>query len=119
MSASRIVPSLAEKIFVYNTKSFEKINAMINNKVLLHLSLENHFHTVDKIILSRQDAVTGLRLPVQLTAHGDYNDAWVRDNVYSIMCLGSVVIVSNTMQITIVVIYCIKYGQTYVVCLRL
>ena len=61
---------------------------MINNKVLLHLSLENHFHAVDKIILSRQDPITGL-LPAStaITAHGDYTDAWVRDNVYSILCV--------------------------------
>ncbi|MCL4433151.1 MAG: glycoside hydrolase family 15 protein [Epsilonproteobacteria bacterium] len=61
---------------------------MINNKILLNLSLENHFHAVDKIILSRQDPITGL-LPAStaVTAHGDYTDAWVRDNVYSILCV--------------------------------
>ncbi|MDD2829483.1 MAG: glycoside hydrolase family 15 protein [Sulfuricurvum sp.] len=48
--------------------------------------LEHHFKTINTIILSRQDAVTGL-LPAStaITAHGDYTDAWVRDNVYSIM----------------------------------
>ncbi|MBU1217125.1 glycoside hydrolase family 15 protein [bacterium] len=49
-------------------------------------SLEKHFQAIDKIILSRQDAITGL-LPAStaVNAHGDYTDAWVRDNVYSIM----------------------------------
>lgn len=48
--------------------------------------LEKHFDLVDKIILSRQDPVTGL-LPAStaVNAHGDYTDAWVRDNVYSIL----------------------------------
>ena len=51
-----------------------------------HASLERHFRSVDKIILSRQDPVTGL-LPAStaVNAHGDYTDAWVRDNVYSIL----------------------------------
>lgn len=49
-------------------------------------SLERHFRSIDKIILSRQDPVTGL-LPAStaVNAHGDYTDAWVRDNVYSIL----------------------------------
>lgn len=48
--------------------------------------LDRHFEAVRKIILSRQDAVTGL-LPAStaINAHGDYTDAWVRDNVYSIL----------------------------------
>ncbi len=52
----------------------------------LHDSLDRHFQVVDKIILSRQDPITGL-LPAStaVNAHGDYTDAWVRDNVYSIL----------------------------------
>ncbi len=52
----------------------------------LQSSLERHFRVIDKIILSRQDPVTGL-LPAStaVNAHGDYTDAWVRDNVYSIL----------------------------------
>lgn len=48
--------------------------------------LDNHFESIEKIILSRQDPITGL-LPAStaITAHGDYTDAWVRDNVYSIL----------------------------------
>lgn len=50
--------------------------------------LSHHFSSVSKIILRRQDAVTGL-LPAStaVNAHGDYTDAWVRDNVYSILCV--------------------------------
>ena len=53
---------------------------------MVHSSLNRHFESIDKIILSRQDPVTGL-LPAStaVTAHGDYTDAWVRDNVYSIL----------------------------------
>jgi phosphorylase kinase alpha/beta subunit len=52
----------------------------------LESSLERHFDLVDQIILSRQDPITGL-LPAStaVNAHGDYTDAWVRDNVYSIL----------------------------------
>ncbi|PLY05974.1 MAG: glycosyl hydrolase family 15 [Arcobacter sp.] len=54
----------------------------------LDSSLEKYYITVEKIILSRQDPITGL-LPAStaITAHGDYTDAWVRDNVYSILCV--------------------------------
>lgn len=56
------------------------------NTEAIHASLEKQFQAIDKIILSRQDAITGL-LPAStaVNAHGDYTDAWVRDNVYSIM----------------------------------
>lgn len=48
--------------------------------------LDSYFQQVQDIILSRQDWVTGL-LPAStaVTVHGDYTDAWVRDNVYSIL----------------------------------
>ncbi|MGD9887784.1 MAG: glycoside hydrolase family 15 protein [Halothiobacillaceae bacterium] len=43
---------------------------------------------VEAIILARQHPVTGL-LPAStaVSAHGDYTDAWVRDNVYSILAV--------------------------------
>lgn len=58
-----------------NTKSVESL-------------LENYFKSIEKIILSKQDPITGL-LPAStaVTEHGDYTDAWVRDNVYSILCV--------------------------------
>lgn len=50
--------------------------------------LNEYFDLTEKIILSRQDPITGL-LPAStaITNHGDYTDAWVRDNVYSILCV--------------------------------
>lgn len=48
--------------------------------------LDRYYRQVKVIILSRQNPITGL-LPAStaITAHGDYTDAWVRDNVYSIL----------------------------------
>ena len=47
--------------------------------------LDRYFQAVQSVILVRQHPVTGL-LPAStaVTVHGDYTDAWVRDNVYSI-----------------------------------
>lgn len=48
--------------------------------------LDHYFQQVTRIILARQHPLSGL-LPAStaVTAHGDYTDAWVRDNVYSIL----------------------------------
>jgi hypothetical protein len=65
--------------------------------------LDHYYDQVDAIILSRQNAATGLvsgpaealshmlipwniQIPasVAVTTHGDYTHAWTRDNVYSI-----------------------------------
>lgn len=56
------------------------------NNENINILLDKNFNSINKIILSRQDAITGL-LPAStaITAHGDYTDAWVRDNVYSIL----------------------------------
>lgn len=56
------------------------------NKEDINILLNKNYNSINKIILSRQDAITGL-LPAStaITAHGDYTDAWVRDNVYSIL----------------------------------
>jgi len=50
--------------------------------------LERIYAEVETVILSRQHPVTGL-LPASTSVniHGDYTDAWVRDNVYSIICV--------------------------------
>lgn len=52
--------------------------------------LERIYAEVESVILSRQHPVTGL-LPASTSVniHGDYRDAWVRDNVYSIICVWS------------------------------
>jgi phosphorylase kinase alpha/beta subunit len=50
--------------------------------------LDDYYQEVSQIILSRQHPATGL-IPasVAITSHGDYRDAWVRDNVYSILAV--------------------------------
>lgn len=62
----------------------------------LDFALEKYYKLVDKIILTRQDPITGL-LPAStaITAHGDYTDAWVRDNVYSILCVWGLYLAYN------------------------
>lgn len=48
--------------------------------------LDTYYQEVRAIILARQNPITGL-LPAStaITIHGNYTDAWVRDNVYSIL----------------------------------
>ena len=47
--------------------------------------LDHYFQQIDRIILSRQDPVSGLfPASTDVNTHGDYTDAWVRDNVYTI-----------------------------------
>lgn len=50
--------------------------------------LDYYYQQIKTIILARQNPITGL-LPAStaVTAHGDYTDAWVRDNVYSILAV--------------------------------
>ena len=50
--------------------------------------LDYYYTQIKTIILARQNPITGL-LPAStaITAHGDYTDAWVRDNVYSILAV--------------------------------
>jgi phosphorylase kinase alpha/beta subunit len=54
----------------------------------LRTTLNAYYREVDALILEKQHPVTGL-LPasIAVTSHGDYRDAWVRDNVYSIMAV--------------------------------
>jgi len=50
--------------------------------------LPSYAERIRTVILSRQNPITGL-LPAStaVTAHGDYTDAWVRDNAYSILAV--------------------------------
>jgi Glycosyl hydrolases family 15/Phosphorylase b kinase C-terminal domain len=54
--------------------------------------LDKIYREVEAVILRRQHPVSGLfPASTSINSHGDYTDAWVRDNVYSIMaiwCLG-------------------------------
>ena len=50
--------------------------------------LDRYYQQIQSIVLSRQNPVTGLfPASTAITAHGDYTDAWVRDNVYSILAV--------------------------------
>ncbi|MDD2658210.1 MAG: glycoside hydrolase family 15 protein [Methylococcales bacterium] len=53
-----------------------------------HDKLDIYYQQVQDIILNKQDWVSGL-LPAStaINAHGNYTDAWVRDNVYSILAV--------------------------------
>ncbi|NJN30849.1 MAG: glycosyl hydrolase family 15 [Synechococcales cyanobacterium RM1_1_8] len=50
--------------------------------------LDSYYQPIKTVILSRQNPISGL-LPAStaITTHGDYTDAWVRDNVYSILAV--------------------------------
>ncbi len=50
--------------------------------------LDHYYCAIKTVILERQNPITGL-LPAStaVNAHGDYTDAWVRDNVYSILAV--------------------------------
>lgn len=50
--------------------------------------LDYYYRQVQTVILARQNPVSGL-LPAStaVNVHGDYTDAWVRDNVYSILAV--------------------------------
>ncbi|WP_414753613.1 glycoside hydrolase family 15 protein [Anabaena sp. CCY 9910] len=54
----------------------------------LQARLEYYYQQIKTVIMTRQNPITGL-LPAStaITAHGDYTDAWVRDNVYSILAV--------------------------------
>lgn len=54
----------------------------------LREQLDGYFRDIQSIILSKQSPISGL-LPAStaITIHGNYQDAWVRDNVYSILAV--------------------------------
>jgi phosphorylase kinase alpha/beta subunit len=50
--------------------------------------LENYDRQIQAIILDRQHPITGLfPASTAITSHGNYTDAWVRDNVYTILAV--------------------------------
>jgi phosphorylase kinase alpha/beta subunit len=69
--------------------------------------LDTYYQQVKDIILNRQDWVTGL-LPAStaVTVHGNYTDAWVRDNVYSILAAWGLALAYRRVEE--------KQGRTYV-----
>src|SRR5688572_3943300 len=58
------------------------------DNIRLRAKLDAYYREIETIVLDKQHPVTGL-LPAStaVTIHGDYRDAWVRDNVYSILCV--------------------------------
>lgn len=54
----------------------------------LQAQLDRYYQQVKRVILSRQHPVSGL-MPAStaVNSHGNYTDAWVRDNVYSILAV--------------------------------
>lgn len=61
---------------------------LLNASQQLSDRLDDYYHQIKAVILNRQNPITGL-LPAStaINAHGDYTDAWVRDNVYSILAV--------------------------------
>ncbi|MEM9103701.1 MAG: glycoside hydrolase family 15 protein, partial [Pseudomonadota bacterium] len=64
--------------------------------------LEQAYQEVFDIILSRQDPITGL-FPASSdnNHHGDYTDAWVRDNVYSIQAVWALALAYGNQETTL------------------
>ncbi|WP_088894330.1 glycoside hydrolase family 15 protein [Leptolyngbya ohadii] len=60
----------------------------LSRDLTLQSRLDTYYQEICAVILDRQHPVTGL-LPAStaITAHGNYTDAWVRDNVYSILAV--------------------------------
>ena len=58
------------------------------DRIQLRTTLDGYYREVKSLILDKQHPVTGL-LPAStaVTIHGNYRDAWVRDNVYSILAV--------------------------------
>lgn len=54
----------------------------------LQQRLDVYYHQVEAVIIQRQSPISGL-LPAStaVNLHGDYTDAWVRDNVYSVLAV--------------------------------
>ena len=66
-----------------------------------HFKLSRYYQQVLDIILNRQDWVSGL-LPAStaVNVHGNYTDAWVRDNVYSILAAWGLALAYRRVQDT-------------------
>lgn len=60
----------------------------LNPPLALRSQLDSYYQEVKAVILARQNPITGL-MPAStaINAHGNYTDAWVRDNVYSILAV--------------------------------
>jgi phosphorylase kinase alpha/beta subunit len=60
----------------------------MKTSVALLTRLDFYYQQIKTIILTRQNPITGLfPASTAVNEHGNYTDAWVRDNVYSILCV--------------------------------
>lgn len=61
---------------------------MVATKSAAEVRLDRYYQQIKAVILDRQNPISGL-LPASTAVndHGDYTDAWVRDNVYSIQAV--------------------------------
>lgn len=57
-------------------------------EIELRAKLDEYYRQVKAVIVDKQSPISGL-LPAStaVTSHGNYRDAWVRDNVYSILAV--------------------------------
>jgi phosphorylase kinase alpha/beta subunit len=64
------------------------MGSALSSPTVLTDRLNEYYRQIKDLILVRQHPVSGL-LPAStaITIHGDYTDAWVRDNVYSILAV--------------------------------
>ncbi|KAI8877102.1 phosphorylase kinase alphabeta [Backusella circina FSU 941] len=74
---------------------------MTFNSSLALERLDYYYQVINTTVLSKQNAASGL-IPasVAVTSHGDYTDAWVRDNVYSIYCVYGLALAYNRLDDT-------------------
>ena len=58
------------------------------DEIQLSTKLNTYFTQIKSVIIDKQHPISGL-LPAStaITSHGNYTDAWVRDNVYSILAV--------------------------------
>jgi phosphorylase kinase alpha/beta subunit len=65
----------------------------------LQQQLDSYYQQVKTVILARQHPVSGL-LPAStaVNVHGNYTDAWVRDNVYSILAVWGVALAYRKLE---------------------
>lgn len=69
------------------------------DRIQLRTTLDGYYREVKALILDKQHPVTGL-LPAStaVTTHGNYRDAWVRDNVYSILAVWGLAIAYRSLE---------------------
>ena len=62
--------------------------------------LDHYYQQIQAVILARQNPISGL-LPAStaINSHGNYTDAWVRDNVYSILAVWGLALAYRNLDI--------------------